>query len=179
MIPILAALLQAGLPILAGAIQTKGKDFIQEKLGVDITDMLGTEEGKLKLRQLEIQHEEWLGDQIKELRKLDMQEAGLYIADSNSAREREAKIATSEFAPWVNKVATPILAGGVLILTFVLFYALVFGDRSVEDGRKDVILYILGVLSSICSQIISYYFGSSKSSATKDETINVMQKAIK
>ena len=37
---------------------------------------------------------------------------------------------------------------------------------------KDIILYILGVLSSTITTIFSYYFGSSKSSAKKDDTLN-------
>ncbi len=36
---------------------------------------------------------------------------------------------------------------------------------------KDIILYILGVLSSTITTIFSYYFGSSKSSAKKDEAL--------
>jgi hypothetical protein len=90
MIPILAALLQAGLPLIAGAIQTKGKDFIQEKLGVNLDDMLGSEAGRLQLKQLEVQHEEWLGNQVLELRKLDMQDTAAYLADAGSARSQRS-----------------------------------------------------------------------------------------
>ncbi len=41
---------------------------------------------------------------------------------------------------------------------------------------KDIILYILGVLSSTITTIFSYYFGSSKSSAQKDDTLNEMSR---
>ncbi|MGQ0708998.1 MAG: hypothetical protein ACT4NV_04535 [Rhodoferax sp.] len=37
--------------------------------------------------------------------------------------------------------------------------------------QKEIMLYILGVLSAIASQIYAYYFGSSRGSARKDETI--------
>jgi hypothetical protein len=70
---------------------------------------------------------------------------------------REATIATSEFAPWVNKVATPVLGAGILLLTFILFYILLFNNQPIEDGRKDVILYILGVLSALSTQVVAYY----------------------
>lgn len=46
------------------------------------------------------------------------------------------------------------------------------GMELVKDQRgamKDFILYILGVLSSIVTTIFGYYFGSSSSSARKDE----------
>ena len=44
-----------------------------------------------------------------------------------------------------------------------------------QDQRttvKEIILYILGVLSSILTSIYSYYFGSSSSSAKKSNTLN-------
>ena len=48
-----------------------------------------------------------------------------------------------------------------------------------QDQRtmvKDIMLYILGVLSSILTSIFSYYFGSSKSSSQKNDTLNMMVK---
>ena len=41
---------------------------------------------------------------------------------------------------------------------------------------KDFILYILGVLSSILTSVFNYYFGSSKSSANKDDTLHEIAK---
>lgn len=41
---------------------------------------------------------------------------------------------------------------------------------------KDFILYILGALSSILTSIFNYYFGSSKSSANKDDTLHEIAK---
>jgi len=40
-----------------------------------------------------------------------------------------------------------------------------------KSTQKEIMLYILGVLSAIATQIYAYYFGSSKGSARKDETI--------
>lgn len=42
----------------------------------------------------------------------------------------------------------------------MLFYALLF--KGISETSKDVILFILGSVSTILTQIISYYFGSSK-----------------
>lgn len=51
-----------------------------------------------------------------------------------------------------------------------------FDDSKEQRGVvKDIILYILGVLSSIITSIYSYYFGSSRSSAKKDEAISDMK----
>lgn len=49
-------------------------------------------------------------------------------------------------------------------------------DKERRSSQKEIILYILGVLSAIASQIFSYYFGSSKGSSRKDETIATLSK---
>jgi hypothetical protein len=41
--------------------------------------------------------------------------------------------------------------------------------------KGDVVIYILGVLSAIVTQIFSYYFGSSMGSADKNKIIESMQ----
>ena len=98
------------------------------------------------------------------------------VQDRSSAREREANIATSEAAPTINKVITPVLAIGTLVLSFVLFYIVAFDTDSLDPKNKDVIIYILGVLSAVVTQIIGYYFGSSSSSAQKTNYIETLTK---
>ena len=71
---------------------------------------------------------------------------------------------------------TPVLALSILLLTFVLFGVVMFDGSPVESSRKDILIYVLGVLSAIASQIVSYYFGSSQSS--KDKT-DALKEAIK
>jgi hypothetical protein len=88
-------------------------------------------------------------------------------ANMDSARNREAAIATSDKAPMLNKLVTPILALGVVGLSFVLFSILIFVD--VKPEAKDILIYILGVLSAAVTQILSYYFGSSQGSKDKSE----------
>ncbi len=96
-----------------------------------------------------------------------LQEA--FLADTASARDRETKIATSPEAPYLNKIIVPCLAIGIIILSFVLFGVILFVE--VEGGQKDVLIYVLGVLSAICTQVTAYYFGSSAGSTAKDQTI--------
>jgi len=88
--------------------------------------------------------------------------------EMESARSREVQIATSAEAPLINKIITPVLALGVIILTFTLFYMVMFKSWGAE---KDVVIYILGVLSAVTTQIIAYYFGSSQGSRDKSETL--------
>lgn len=70
-------------------------------------------------------------------------------------------------APMVNKLVTPVLALGVVGLSFVLFTILIFVD--VKPDAKDILIYILGVLSAAVTQILSYYFGSSQGSKDKSD----------
>lgn len=89
--------------------------------------------------------------------------------EMESARNREIQIAVADKAPLINKIITPILALAVVTLTFILFYILMFRE---VGNEKDIIIYVLGVLSAVCTQVISYFFGSSQGSAQKQSQID-------
>jgi len=97
----------------------------------------------------------------------------IHQKEMDSARNREIQIATADKAPLLNKIITPILALSVIALTFVLFYILMFKPVGAE---KDIIIYVLGVLSAVCTQVVSYYFGSSQGSAQKQTQIDKLIK---
>jgi hypothetical protein len=96
------------------------------------------------------------------------------VKDRSDARNRELQIATSDAAPMLNKLVTPILALGSVILSFSLFAVLIFIDVKAE--AKDLLIYILGVLSAAVTQILSYYFGSSSGQADKEEKLKELTK---
>ena len=96
------------------------------------------------------------------------------VEDRDSARKREAEIAVSENAPTINKIITPVLAIGTILLSFLLFYIVAFDTSVFTNANKDIIIYILGVLSAIDTQIIGYYFGSSSGSVEKTKTLESM-----
>jgi len=89
------------------------------------------------------------------------------LAAMANETKRETAIATSDKAPMLNKLVTPVLALGVVGLSFLLFAILIFVDVKAE--AKDILIYILGVLSAAVTQILSYYFGSSQGSKDKSE----------
>jgi ABC-type siderophore export system fused ATPase/permease subunit len=97
----------------------------------------------------------------------------VYQKEMDSARNREIQIATSEAAPLINKIITPILAITVIVMTFILFYVLMFRE---VGNEKDIIIYVLGVLSAVCTQVVSYFFGSSQGSAQKQSQIDKLIK---
>lgn len=176
MLPIAAMLLEQGLSILGNAVLAKGKEVVEDKLGVKLPDGQKPLEPEqvVRLKELEAQHEQWLIEANIRQREQELESEKLAYADTSSARDREVKIATSEAAPTLNKVVTPVLALGVILLTFALFGIVLFGGGNIDNGRKDLVIYILGVLSTISTQVTAYYFGSSKGSATKDDTIKAL-----
>ena len=97
--------------------------------------------------------------------KGQLAELEAHVKEMDSARKREIEIATSEFAPTINKIVTPILALGTVGLTFLLFGIIVFAD--VKPEAKDIIIYVLGALTSAVTMVLGYYFGSSAGSKEK------------
>ena len=154
----------------ANAVMAKGKDWVEQKTGVKLQpDMPPEEMAKLQMAQME--HEEELMRLKIEENKLGLQELDMRIKDVGSARDREVEIATSKDAPLLNKIVTPLLALGILFLTFMLFAFVMFDVSPVDASRKDILIYILGVLSAISTQIVSYYFGSSQGSKDKSDQL--------
>lgn len=90
--------------------------------------------------------------------------------EMDSARKREIEIATSEFAPFLNKIVTPVLALGTVGLTFVLFAVIIFVE--VKPEAKDILIYVLGALTSAVTMVLGYYFGSSQGSKEKSQQLD-------
>jgi len=109
-------------------------------------------------------------EQKGELAKIEAE-----FGDKQSAREREMKIANSEFAPMLNKIVTPVLALGTVVLAFSLFLVIIFVE--VDPASKDILIYVLGTLSSAVTMVLGYYFGSSLSSKDKTKELqNIVNK---
>lgn len=201
MAPFIAGLLSAGLRLVANAALVKGKEFIKEKTGVDLAENKSSlsEEDTLKLRQFELEHEEELLKLQLEDNKLSLEETKAYLADVQDARAQHSAVLMSDSAPWYAKAIQPVLAALVVVSTIVLFAFFVYWSGSDaqtplvgQDGKpvldamgkqiltpllnqtqKDIIIYILGVLSAAVTQVLGYYFGSSSGSKDKTDALSV------
>ena len=172
---ILTPLLGNGLNLVANAVLAKGKKVVEEKLGVELKpDMSPEDLAKVQIAQME--HEEELLKLRLEEDKLDLAELEIRLKDTNDARQREVQIAISDKAPLLNKIVTPVLALGLLGITFTLFGIVLFQASPIDPSRKDILIYILGVLSAVATQVVSYYFGSSVGSKEKTDA---MKEAMK
>lgn len=150
--PILATLAAKGLSLLGSAVLSKGKDFIESKLGISLDTAVESEEGLLKLKQLEMQHEEFLLQQAMESEKL-------YFEDTKSARALGVELSKS--VSWLNQNIMPLLAiGTVLISSLILWFA-----PQVEVKMAAV---------SFITMVLGYFFGSSQGSKEKQEQLYKM-----
>lgn len=141
---------------------SSGAETLVDSVGKVLDNVITTKEEKQQLdnemKKAEIQFQ--------------LEDKRMSIEDTGNARQREIEIAKSDQATKLSKNILPILALGTVVLCFLLFYVLVFRPDMIPDRTKDIIIYILGVLSAILTQIYSYYFGSSQSSADKNKFMN-------
>lgn len=187
MAPFIAELLAAGLRLVANAALVKGKEFIEEKAGVrlDQPTLSGEDIHKLKVFQME-HEEELLRIQLEnnkigfEESKLELERYKSQLADIADARANMSNILTNPNVPWYAKAIQPGLAVGIVCLTFALFayfmYLLGVQESSGVDKQKEVVIYILGVLSAALTQILGFYFGSSQGSANKSAQLSQVLK---
>lgn len=109
-----------------------------------------------------------------EMQKLSVEERQAAYQDISSARTREETLSQSTSATALGKNISSYLAIAATVLCFAMFFVLVFMPKliSAQDNQyKDIVIYILGVLSALLTQVYSYYFGSSTGSADKSKTL--------
>ena len=110
----------------------------------------------------------------KQAKEGALKELEAVFKDIDSARDREAQIVTSEAAPFLNKIVTPILALGTVGLSFALFGVLIFTE--ITEASKDILIYVLGAVNSASTMVLAYYFGSSVGSKDKTEELKRIMK---
>ena len=132
---------------LGGPLGGLAVSAIAEKLGVEdeveaVTKAIKADpEAAMKLKQLEL-------DKFKAV-----------LADKDSARNREATIATSEKAPLINKLVSPVLALIVVVAWVGIQYTLL--NTTVPQEMRELVARVLGTLDGALMVILSYYFGAS------------------
>ena len=168
MIPVVAALINAGLGILGNAVATKGKDFIEEKLNVNLDTMLGTESGRIQLAKLEAEKEQMLQQFALDKREQELRVDEMAYADTDSARKMQ--IAALGQTDVFSKRFTYIFASLWSLAASAYIGAITFSTIPPDNVRfADTILgFILG---TVIATIINFFYGSSKQSQAKDSTI--------
>ena len=104
-----------------------------------------------------------------EMKGLGISQEKAYLEDTASARDNQSRVQESANATWLAKNAHSLLAIVILAATFSLYTMLILGD--IEKEQENIVIYILGALTTISTQVVAYYFGSSKGSKEKQEII--------
>jgi hypothetical protein len=138
MIPIVASLLgtlaQNGLGLLSSAIQAKGKEVVENTLGVKISDNPSPEDVS-KLRQLQFEHEENLLELGIEKAKLELEEMKVLAAaaqnDADNITDRwEADMSSDS---WLSKNIRPMSLIAIFLGYFLFAMMSAFGYNANES----------------------------------------------
>ena len=162
----IAPALGALLAIPTGGASMAIGEAIAAVLGSDSTPeavaaaVANNPDAALKLQAMENDHK-----QVME--RLSLEKFQTEVADRGTARSREVEINKTESSSWLSKNVSSLLAIGCLVLTFLMFYQVLY--KTIDPAKQEIVVYILGALSAISTQIISYYFGSSMGSKAKTE----------
>jgi len=159
---VVQALLAQGLSLLGNAVMAKGRDVIEEKLGVDLEAALETDEGKYNLLQLQNEHQEYLIEA-----SLTRDRMGL--EDVQNSREMNARIQEAENASFLAKNTGYLLDFTTLIGTLILAYMIFF--IGIPQENKEIAFTAFGSLVAMCVTVVNWHRGSSSGSAKKAEEL--------
>jgi len=183
MAPIIASLVQAGLGILGSAVASKGKDLIQEKLGVNIEEMMGSQEGRIELLRIQTEHEEELIRLSIEKKKVELEEIKLDLeadkmAYDNTDSARKMQAAALAQGDETSKQFIYKYASWLSVAAFTYIFAITFIPIPQDSVRfADTILGF--VLATVIATILNFFFGSSRQSKDKDTALAMAIKNIK
>ena len=137
MIPIIASLLgtlaQNGLGLLSSAIQAKGKEVVEQTLGVKISDNPSPDE-VAKLSQLQYDHEERLLELGIEKARMELEETkvvvGAMISEGNNVADQWKADMLSD--SWLSKNIRPMSLIAIFVGYFLFSMMSAFGLNANE-----------------------------------------------
>ena len=100
----------------------------------------------------------------QKLADLELEFAKLDAADRESARTREVELAKASGSA-LSQMVVPVLALGTVASTFLFIASLLFLE--IKTDQQQLVIFALGYATAAAQQVLSYYFGSSKSSQDK------------
>lgn len=172
MAPLIAALVaklaENGLSLIGNAVLAKGKEVVEEKLGVKLDEQAFTPEQLVVLKNKELDHEEWL---IEAARK----EAEMYLRDVQDARDmqkvalQQADVFSKRFVYYFAMAWSGFVAVYLGLVTFI----------NIPQQNIRFVDTVLGfLLGTVVATIIAYFYGSSRQSKAKDDMIAEVMKNV-
>lgn len=171
----LLPLLQSGLTLLANGVLVKGKEWVKESTGVDLDKASLTTDDLVKLKQLEIDHEE----ELIRLRQNDDQLSArieeMYLQDRQSARDmqkealKQGDIFSKRFVQWFAVLWTLAAMVYIALITFM----------TIPPANVRIVDTVLGfLLGTAIASILNFFYGSTRNSSNKDDTMADVVKTV-
>jgi len=166
MLPIVATLLSSGLSLLGNAVLAKGQDVIEEKLGVKLDELTQTNDGLVKLRQIEMANEQALRDFAIAKKEQELKEDSMAYADTANARNMQIAALNQNDIFSKRFIYYFAIFWSVMSCLYIAF--ITFGTIPQANIRfADTILGFL--LGTAIATIIQFFYGTSKGSRDKDD----------
>lgn len=167
MAPLIAALVKWGFGTLASVVASKGKDLVESKLGINLDDALGTEQGRIQLKQLEIQHEEFLLGLTQATEARDLDYFKVEVEDRGAARLRDSEFVKVGMANWR---AHTMYVLAVVIICWLVW--IIWKTPDITEYVKGIVTLVLGRFLGYLDNIYNFEFGTTRTSRAKDVTID-------
>jgi hypothetical protein len=158
-----------GLGLLGSAVLAKGKAAIEEKLGVDIEQSLGSEEGRIRLQQLQAEREDDLHAFVLAKRQQWFDAKKAELADVADSRSANARIQESGNSSWLAKNTGYVIDFIVIFAALAMSAAIMF--TAIPEQNREQAFAVWGALMALCGTVLQWHRGSSRSSQSKDATI--------
>lgn len=160
MAPIIAALIANGLPLLAQAVTQKGQELVEAKLGVKLPDpQHAFPEEFVRLKETELREAESIRNWLLESTRLELN-------DTADARRRDMA--------FLEAGRRNYRADAMIFVSWILVMAVtwaVWRDGNLSEFTKATISLILGRALGYIDQAFQFEFGSTRTSKSKDATI--------
>jgi len=153
----------------AGGLAGGAISLIADAFGVENADdpaeifnaITADPDAMVKLKQIQ-------ADNMVELKKLALQSDQAHLADVQDARARQVAIETSTGKRDLNLyVLAWLVVGGFFISIGVLIF------QKLPDDSTGVVYLLFGALIAGFTQVMNYFFGSSKGSSDKTKLLNL------
>lgn len=171
MVPLVAALIKWGLPLVAGAVASKGQELVQEKLGIDLSSALGSEEGRLKLKQMEMENQQFLVNAAQASEVRDLEYFKEEVADRSSARLRDAEFLKNAKENWRAHVMFTLAIAVICWMVWIIWKT-----PELNEYVKGIFTLVLGRFLGYLDNIYNFEFGTTRASRVKDNTIERLSK---
>lgn len=166
---LLKSLASSGLGLIGNAVLAKGKDFVEDKLGVDLEQAMGTEQGRIRLQEIQAEREEDLHAFVLAQRDQELKAEQMAYQDTANSRDANARIQESANAAWLAKntgyVIDFVIIGATLLMSGMLMF------RAIPLENREQAFAVWGALMALCGTVVQWHRGSSSGSQRKTDEL--------